>query len=219
MADETERVFLIADLAGYTALTEAHGSLEAARVVRRYAELTMAVLEPGLELVEQLGDQVLIVGADPGRALLTAVRLREVVEAEPLFPTIRAGLDAGPCHVEGRRYFAAALNVAARVAAYARPGQVLCTERVARSARDVPGLALQALGAVRFKNVPVPVPVVAVRGNGGTEQSDAVDPVCQMRVSPETAPARLPYGGQTYPFCSFECAKRFAESPEAYIGA
>jgi class 3 adenylate cyclase len=218
MPAETERVFLIADLAGYTALTEAHGSAQAARIVGRYVELAAAVLEPGVELVEQVGDQVLIVGAAAASALLTAVRLRDAVEDEPMFPTLRAGLDAGPCHVEGKRYFAPALNVTARVAAYARPGQVLCTERVARAAGSQPGLELAALGPARFKNVPYAVALFEVRPGEAGGALSAVDPVCRMHVAPATAPARLPYGGRTYVFCTFECAKRFAESPEAYVG-
>ena len=63
MPAATERVFLIADLTGYTGLTQAHGSAQAAPIVGRYVELAAAVLEPGVELVEQVGDQVLIVGA------------------------------------------------------------------------------------------------------------------------------------------------------------
>ena len=43
-----------------------------------------------------------------------------------------------------------------------------------------------------------------------------VDPVCRMRVDPESAPARLPFGGGTSHFCSFEGARRFAEHPEEY---
>jgi class 3 adenylate cyclase/YHS domain-containing protein len=217
-AEPSERVFLIADLAGYTALTEAHGSVQAAQIVRRYVELARAALEPGMELVEQVGDQVLIVGTVAAGALRTAVRLRDAVEDEPLFPTIRAGLDAGPCHIEGKQYFAPALNVTARVAAHARPGQVLCTGRVAETVGVQPGLELVALGPARFKNVPDPVPLFEVRPAAG-EVPTVVDPVCRMHVSPITAPARLPYGGQTYFFCAFECARRFAERPEAYTTA
>ena len=44
---EIERVFLIADLAGYTALTEAMGAEEAANVVDRYVALAHAALRPG----------------------------------------------------------------------------------------------------------------------------------------------------------------------------
>jgi class 3 adenylate cyclase len=36
---EIHGVFLIADLSGYTALTEAHGNISAAQIVKRYVEI------------------------------------------------------------------------------------------------------------------------------------------------------------------------------------
>jgi adenylate cyclase len=41
---EIQRVFLIADLSGYTALTEAHGGISAARIVKRYIEIMQECL-------------------------------------------------------------------------------------------------------------------------------------------------------------------------------
>ncbi|MGH7357666.1 MAG: YHS domain-containing protein, partial [Candidatus Rokuibacteriota bacterium] len=43
-----------------------------------------------------------------------------------------------------------------------------------------------------------------------------VDPVCQMRVGAKRAPARLPFEGGTYLFCSLACARAFAEHPDRY---
>ncbi len=115
MAGEIEIVFLMADLSGYTALTEAHGAVEAARTVTRYLEMARAVLQPGARLVEQVGDEVLIVSEAPEAAVRTALALRDAVEREPLFPALRAGLHAGPVIEQGGRYFGAALNLTARV--------------------------------------------------------------------------------------------------------
>lgn len=57
MADEeVEVVFLMADLSGYTALTEVHGNIQAAGAVTRYAEIAHAPLQPGARLVERVGD-------------------------------------------------------------------------------------------------------------------------------------------------------------------
>jgi adenylate cyclase len=49
---EVDVVFLIADLSGYTALTEAHGGVEAAKVVVRYVELARSALAADARLVE-----------------------------------------------------------------------------------------------------------------------------------------------------------------------
>ncbi len=46
--------------------------------------------------------------------------------------------------------------------------------------------------------------------------AEEFDPVCRMRLDPASAPARLPYGDRVYYFCSFNCAQKFARTPEAY---
>lgn len=53
-----EKVFLIGDLAGYTALTEAHGDMSAAKIVKRYVEIVNDNIFPGTKLVERVGDEI-----------------------------------------------------------------------------------------------------------------------------------------------------------------
>ena len=59
-SNQIETTFLIADLAGFTALTEAHGDLSAASIVSRYMEIVNDTLQPGSRLVERTGDEVRI---------------------------------------------------------------------------------------------------------------------------------------------------------------
>ena len=216
-ARETDAVFLMADLSGFTALTEAHGSLHAADVVARYGEIARSVLEPGVRFLERVGDEIVLVTDDPGPAVRTAIRLREAIEREPLFPMVRIGLHGGRVAEREGEYFGAALNVTARVTAHARAGQILCTEPVAARVRDMADVELCSLGDVKFKNVAEPVPVFEVLCRGPVDTA-AVDPVCRMRVDPETAPARLVYKDAPRYFCSLECARAFLEKPEGYAG-
>ena len=44
-----------------------------------------------------------------------------------------------------------------------------------------------------------------------------IDPVCGMRVTPETAAAAWEYEGTTYYFCSVGCMRRFKEEPEDHL--
>lgn len=216
---EVERAFLIADLSGYTALTEAHGNLEAAKVVTRYVELAREALAPGARLVERVGDELLIVSERAREAVVTAVRLRDAVEAEPFFPMVRAGLHVGRVLEREGQYFGAGLNVTARVAGYARPGQILCTGKVAAEAAALDAVECRDLGEVRFKNVAEPLRVFEVLAGSQRERPRAIDPVCRMQVDAETATARLPWAGRVYSFCSFECARAFAARPEDYAQA
>ena len=211
----TEYAFVIADLAGYTALTEAHGGAAAARTVIRFTELTSKALTPGVRLIEGVGDQVLIVGDDPCGAVMTALRLRDAVDREPLFLGVRIGIDSGAAVEQDGRYFGSVLNIAARLAAHARSGQVLCTARVVSAIAGVPDVRCVSLGAVRFKNVAEPLALFEVAST--MNSSAAVDPVCRMHVDAATAPARLPFDDTTYVFCSFACAEAFARHPRAYV--
>ena len=67
---------LIADLAGFTALTEIHGGRYAAWVISRYLTLVRATLDPAARLAERVGDAVLIVAPEAMSAVRTAVDLR-----------------------------------------------------------------------------------------------------------------------------------------------
>src|SRR5262245_7000144 len=210
---EVTRAFLIADLSGYTALTEAHGGNQAAQVVTRFSELAEATVAPGVRLVERVGDELLLVGAEASALVRTAVALREAVEKEPLFPAVRAGLHLGPVLEQGGRYFGSPLNLTARVAAYARAGQILATTTLAAAAAGLP-VEFRPLGAVRFKNVSGSVALVEIVEANHAEPG--LDPVCRMQVQPESTPAQLSYNGRTLHFCSLACLQAIAGRPDDY---
>jgi Cu+-exporting ATPase len=63
----------------------------------------------------------------------------------------------------------------------------------------------------------------ATGGGGGTKtvtpavaRTMAMDPVCGMKVDPETSKHRFDHGGATYHFCSAGCRTKFAADPAAY---
>jgi adenylate cyclase len=213
---EVDRAFLIADLSGYTALTEAHGNVEAAKVVARYVELTLAVLEPGVSVVERVGDELVLTSATVVPIAVTAIRLRDAVEAEPRFPRVRSGVHLGRVLEQDGHFYGTALNVTARVAQDARPGQILCTAAVAHALAHDSRFTSRPLGAHRFKNMTVPIEVFELAPDTVGRAMQTVDPVCRMQVDEETAPAKLPWQGRTLYFCSFECARLFAEHPDDY---
>jgi class 3 adenylate cyclase/YHS domain-containing protein len=213
---ESRVVFIIADLAGYTALTEAHGGGEAATIVGRYRRLAEDALADGARVVEQVGDQVLIVSADARTAIITADRLRAAVGKEPHFLAVRVGIADGPIVQRDGRYFGPALNLTARLAARAACDEILCTAEVARACGAVDGLMFRDLGTQRFRNVPEPVAVTTVVSERAAHHAAALDPVCWMHLDPSAAPARLPFRDKTYYFCSLVCARAFAKNPENY---
>jgi adenylate cyclase len=215
MGDERELTVLMADLAGYTALTEAHGSAEAAHVVTRYLELASQATAPGARLMERVGDGLVFLAEHATAAVDTALRLRALVACAPRFPRLRAGIHTGPLVVDGERYVGHALNVTARVTGHAAAGQVLCTEAVAATVTDLPGVTYRSLGAVRLRHLVQPVTLYEVIG-GGMRDTDAIDPVCRMQIDPVSS-ISLSVEGRRYVFCSPACRDAFEKHPEHYV--
>jgi class 3 adenylate cyclase/YHS domain-containing protein len=207
---DREVTFVIADLAGFTALTEIHGSRYAAWVVTRFVELVRATLRSGARLVERVGDAVLVVAPNAASAVRTAVDLRDATEREPLFPLLRIGVHGGPVVELDGSYFGTPLNLTARLAAQAAPGQILCTESVAATSAALDDVEFRELGAVPLKNILAPVPIVEVLTPGRHPGDEPIDPVCQMRVDPVKAASQIVHAGRTFVFCSPECARTFA---------
>ncbi len=163
------RTFLIADVRGYTRFTQEHGDEEAARLAKRFAEIAdSSVAEYGGSLIELRGDEALVVFSSARQALRAAVRMqhrsRESVDSGHGLPLgIGIGLDAGEAvPLEGGGYRGAALNMAARLCAQARGGQVLATESVAHLAGRVEGLRFERRRPLRLKGVEQPVRPIEV---------------------------------------------------------
>ncbi len=55
------------------------------------------------------------------------------------------------------------------------------------------------------------------RGSELVERVPALDPVCGMEISEDSAAANASYCGHPYFFCSVECKKRFQENPTAFV--
>ena len=66
---------LMADLSGYTALTEIHGAMSAARLVTKYLELVDISLHGTARLLERVGDQVVVVADGADDLATTAINL------------------------------------------------------------------------------------------------------------------------------------------------
>jgi len=218
-AREADLALLIADLCGYTALTETHGALTASETVLRFVRLAESCLEPGVAIVDSIGDEVFCAGADTLAVVRTALRLRDAVEREPDFLRVSMGIHRGPIVEREGRIFGAPINLTARLAAHALGGQILCTEPIAQSIGPTARLAARRLGERRFKNVPYTVRLFELVRVTEGRAATVTDPVCRMQVAVDGAAAAIAHAGVTYRFCSSECARLFSGSPGVYAGA
>ena len=216
-ARERDLALMIADLSGYTALTETHGALQASETVLRFVRLVEACLEPGVALVNSIGDDVFCTGADTLAVVRSALRLRDKVAREPEFPRVRTGVHRGPIVEREGRLFGAPINLTARLAAHANGGQILCTEPIADAARVFADTEPHPIGERRFKNVANPVAVFELVRVNERRVATVIDPVCRMQIQIARAAATVNFGGTGYSFCSLKCARDFANAPENYV--
>ena len=216
---DDDRTVAFADLAGFTALTEAHGDTSAANVAERFVELTVALLPDDARLVKTIGDAVMVTTTNPHTGLDLGLELLRAVENEPDFPGIRVGLHHGPIIERNGDLFGATVNIAARLTAHAHVGQLLTTEIIATLVRQRNDMSTIDLGATVLKNVTEAVQIYEVRDHTPRPTSQVLDPVCRMFVDADAAPARLPWAQRVWHFCSFECAAAFAQSPGRYESA
>jgi adenylate cyclase len=216
------QTFLFADLAGFTALTEAHGDEVAADAVADFCRGVRQLL-PAFdgEEIKSIGDAVMVRVPEAAPAVGFAVRLVGEVGARHGSLAVRVGAHTGPAVHRAGDWFGAAVNLAARVAAAAVRGEVLMTEATRAAAGSALSVyELESRGSRRFKNVAEPVALYALTLASQPEVADLpIDPVCRMAVDPNRSAERRMYERIEFLFCSRECAEVFDRHPERYPGA
>jgi class 3 adenylate cyclase len=141
------------DLTGYTALAEERGDDAAAELAADLAGVVQdAAQAHGGRPVKWLGDGVMFHFNDPAGAIVSGLRLIEETERAMSVPA-RMGINAGAVIVQEGDYFGRTVNVAARIADYARPHELLVSEEARRSAGDAE-VAFELIGDVPLKGVP-----------------------------------------------------------------
>ncbi|MGH2631736.1 MAG: adenylate/guanylate cyclase domain-containing protein [Actinomycetota bacterium] len=140
------------DITGYTRLTEERGDEAAAGVAATLSTFVRrSSSEHGGQPVKWLGDGVMFHFRDPGQGVVAALEMVDGVAGHGL-PPAHVGLHAGPVVFQGGDYFGRTVNVAARIAEYARPGEVLVSQEVVDAARGAP-VTFTSIGPVELKGV------------------------------------------------------------------
>ncbi|MGE5796638.1 MAG: YHS domain-containing protein [Ignavibacteria bacterium] len=212
-----EATFCFVDIAGYTALTDSHGEIAAANLIDDFSELVRISVGPLGQIQELIGDCAFLIFPDPFVARDALSALYKVIANRASFPIIRAGLHHGPALLRGNRYFGSTVNLAARVAAQAKGGQILVTRRIVDilNQAGTPDIEVEHQGLVSLKNLPQPVDLYEIVLSGFSHEY-AIDPVCKMQVDKRHAAGELHFNGNKYWFCSLSCAERFAREPSSY---
>jgi adenylate cyclase len=185
-AEEREVSVLFADLAGFTAFSEAHAPTDVIAMLNEYWAAAVPIIDAADGAIEHFaGDGILVLfnalGGQPDHAVRAVRCALDIVHAadrvavsRPRWPRFRAGVNTGPAAVgavgaAGRRSFATigdTTNLGSRLMSAGEPGQVViaAATRVAiEAALDAGELETVALGPMRLKGKRDPVPAWVVR--------------------------------------------------------
>ena len=140
------------DITGYTRLTQERGDAAAADLATRLARLVERTsVRHGGRPVKWLGDGVMFYFKDPGPGVVAALEMVAGV-AEGGLPPAHVGLHAGPVIFQEGDYYGQTVNLASRIAEYARPGEVLVSQEVVDASGGAE-VAFREIGPVELKGV------------------------------------------------------------------
>jgi class 3 adenylate cyclase/YHS domain-containing protein len=214
---QNDGTFVFADIAGYTALTEAHGDADAAELAATFCrEISEVARASGGEVIKTIGDAVMVRHRDPAQAVLLGLTAAHDVMAGHGFPAVRVGMHHGTAIEREGDWFGATVNLAARVAAVAAGGEVLVTNTVRDAAEQLEGVEFESRGHHRMRNVALPVPLFAALPDARSNEEHHTDPVCRMLVAEGREAGTLRHRDERYCFCSLDCARQFLRDPDAY---
>lgn len=162
MVEQQLHTFLFADIAGYSLVADQSGDEAAADLALHFLSEASSIADAhGGEIVKNLGDAVMVHVEDAAESIRLALELMSGFGHDADLPPIHAGLHTGPAVSRAGDWWGATVNVAARVAAAAEPGQLLVTEATRLSAGHVGTTRWQGLEPLSLKNIRFPVKVYA----------------------------------------------------------
>lgn len=182
--------FLFADIRGYTTFTQQRGDQAAAKLVARFAQVVREFVSRfGGTVLELRGDEALCVFASPRQSLRLAVALQqrfvEETAADADLPlAVGIGIDAGEAVRAQDGYRGGALNLAARLCARAKAGEVLASPEVTHLARSIDGVRYVVVDRVSLKGLSDPIRPVRVLPEG---EDPAQQMVALLRASTGSA--------------------------------
>lgn len=205
----------MADLTGYTAMTDVHGGESAARIVHKYMRLVDSSLYGATQVVQRIGDQVVLMSEHPLDILMSARQLNASTLEEHQFLSIHAGIHYGPVFLENGNLFGSTINVASRIMNLANRSQILCSSAFVNSVGGHADVSFLPFGVHKLKNVLNEVEVFELSAR--LKPALPVDPVCHMLIDPEKDHFTFTFQEKTFHFCSAHCLGIFKSSPELFI--
>jgi adenylate cyclase len=199
---EQDIAILIADLSGYTALTEAHGPSTAADIIDKYMEVVSTSLVGGSRLHQRTGDEVLLVSDSADALLATAILLLQTAHQQADFLQLHGALHYGRVLYRNSDLYGNTVNLTSRMASKAASGSLVCSNDFIQALNNKGVLQFQSKGTFNFKNVSEEKEVMELVID--RPHAFHTDPVCRMLVRAEANQYTHPHKEGLY-FCSQHC--------------
>lgn len=199
------------DLAGFSAITDVYGDAIALAMLDIFEDMVRSALEGHPPPIKWMGDEVMLSFPEPRIAIEALGKLLPACRTHPNLPLTRTALHHGPVIRRANDLFGSTVNISARIAALAGPGQLLATKTVAMAAREE-GISVKELGETSLRSIPDKVALFEIQ-LAPTPDEAWIDPVCKMHAPYSSFQRSAPDGPW---FCSKRCEEAFGLSPETY---
>ncbi|MEO6613652.1 MAG: adenylate/guanylate cyclase domain-containing protein [Chitinophagaceae bacterium] len=202
---EADIAILIADLSGYTALTETHGAMAAADLIEKYREIVNRSLAGDCQVHQYTGDEVVIVSSSADDLAITAALLLHHTTGEENFLQVHGGLHYGKILKRNNNYFGTTINFASRIAGKAQPGKFWCSADYTNALSDRSRVDVESKGVHSFKNLAEERELFELKMD--LLRKFHIDPVCRMVIHDTTQAVSHP--AEPVYFCSAECYESY----------
>ena len=199
---EQDIAILIADLTGYTSLTDTHGASAAADLIDKFMGIVEKSLFGSSECHQRTGDEVLIVAPSADDLLSTAIALIHNTSTENEFLQVHGGLHYGKVLKRNDHYFGNTINLASRIASKAAPGTLWCSDDFVKALAIRESHIFEARGEHDFKNLRDRSNIYELLIT--RDENLYIDPVCKMQIRDKINAFPHPTHTGIY-FCSEAC--------------
>lgn len=199
------------DIAGFSAIADVYGDAAALDVLDVFESMVRDALNGYEPPIKWIGDEAMLSFPQPETAIQVLGTLLQACRKESRLPLTRTGLNHGPVIRRAGDLFGSTVNIAARIAALASPGQLLATQPIAEAAATT-GILVRDLGMVALRSVAGEVPLYEIELAPSADPA-WIDPVCKMHAPYSSYRRAAPAGPW---FCSPRCKEAYRRSPQTY---
>lgn len=199
------------DLAGFSAIADVYGDAAAIDVLEIFESMVRESLAGYEPPIKWIGDEAMLSFPEPELAIQALGTLLQACREEPRLPLTRSALNHGPVIRRAGDLFGSTVNIAARIAALAFPGQLLATQPIADAAA-AKGILVRDLGEVALRSVADEIPLYEIELAPSPDPA-WIDPVCKMHAPYASYRRAAPEGPW---FCSPRCEETYRKSPQTY---